>query len=251
MKTQIRVIAVALSIGFTLTAAAAERIGALSLVGDQLTVVEYAMATGSHRDTNVRTPVPVKDSAFDNVALLRIDSAVRRARPEAEVALMRASDPKLHELQRKLLDSEDARPLLEAIAQMAAANKIDRLIVLTKHRQDTRIPMENGLIGSGRLEGLGWYVDRDRRVTDISSGAQHEGFVAPYVYVRLFLLDVKSLQVLADRGITLARPYLGDRAGPANPWNRMSGEQRGKVLEQLMENALAREVPQLLAAGRR
>ena len=60
----------------------ARRVAVLSLVGDQLTVVQREMSTGTRIDRNTRTPVPMNSAALDNAMVLAVEREIQRTEPK-------------------------------------------------------------------------------------------------------------------------------------------------------------------------
>ena len=60
----------------------------LSLVGDQLTVVRFEIATGSRLDKNPRRLVDLPDRSLDRTMIFAVEDAIKRADPGAKVVLL-------------------------------------------------------------------------------------------------------------------------------------------------------------------
>jgi hypothetical protein len=55
----------------------------LSLVGDEMIIVQREMSVGSHLDTNSRQAVQMPDATIDRAVLLAVEDAVRKSDPNA------------------------------------------------------------------------------------------------------------------------------------------------------------------------
>ena len=105
--------------------AADQRYAVLSLIGDTINLVWWQPTTGSNIDRNEHQDVPTADGALDNVALLAIDDALRRANPKTNATLLASRDPKLFALQAKLLDSGgDTGELLAAVQGLLRQSQV-------------------------------------------------------------------------------------------------------------------------------
>ena len=102
-------------------------------------------------------------------------------------------------------------------------------------------------LGSGRVEGLGFYVDRVTRLRIEGTSEIGVGYLAPHVYVRLTLVDVASGRVLAARPVTASRVYSASSADRgADPWELLDSPAKLKALNELIESDCVREMRALL-----
>src|SRR6476620_10873768 len=60
----------------------------LSLVGDEMMIVQREMSTGSRLETNSRQSVSMPDATIDRAMLLAIEDVVRRTEPGAKTTLL-------------------------------------------------------------------------------------------------------------------------------------------------------------------
>jgi hypothetical protein len=85
------------------------------------------------------------------------------------------------------------------------------------------------------------------KVRDVDSQTEGTGFVAPYVYVRLVLVDVASGQILSTQTVTAASPVPTTRrdAAVGNPWEALSPVEKVNAIRGLIAREMARAVPLL------
>ena len=230
--------------------AADQRYAVLSLIGDTINLVWWQPSTGSNIDRNERQDVPTADGALDNVALLAVDDALRRANPKTEATLLASRDPTLFALQAKLLDrGSDTGELLAAVQGLLRQSQATRLILVSKHRGDARLPMRFEYAGTGKLTGLGFYIDRRMMVKDADSGAADRGFIAPYAYLELALIDAQTMKPIRRSVVPQATTVAtGSAKGAVNPWQAMTTQEKSDALAQLIRQAVDRAMPELLAA---
>ena len=198
------------------------RYALLSAVGDQMTVVYARSTVGSRLDRNERESVSTPDRALDRLVLKRLDTALSSAAPAAQVAAFTAASAPILNLQREtLVGRQPPEAIAKAFAQALPVGGADRLLILQKHRAEASIPTDDGAIGQGRLEGVGFYVDRRTAVRSAKSGYSEGGFLAPFAYVRLVVADASG-RVLAHRDIEAAETYaMGDTNAGLQPWDML------------------------------
>ncbi|HSI57403.1 MAG TPA: hypothetical protein VLA16_07600, partial [Ideonella sp.] len=156
----------------------------LSLVGNELTVVNERIQVGSHLDQNVQDTIPIPDGQFDKAALLSANAALKRADAGAKVSLLAPNTPSLYEKQERFFnDGKLMLPdnVMAAIRQTSAT----RLLLLTKERDATQVQAANGRLGRGTLSGLGFYINNSVRMITTESRERASGFLGPYAYARL------------------------------------------------------------------
>jgi len=221
----------------------ARRYAALSLIGDVLTVVTYQPQIGSRMDTNKRDRVRVAEGAFDRTSLAALDEAVTRLDPGASVVLLRASAPALFEDQRRFFSQGRfvMPPELEATLQQAQAT---HLLLLTKYRGEARVVVDDLRYGSGRLEGLGFYLDNGVNTRSSETGETGLGLVAPYAYFRVSLIDLKQMKVLASEVVARTEGVSGAHAKEGyGAWQALTEAQKVNLLAVMIERELQRVVP--------
>jgi hypothetical protein len=223
------------------------RYAVVSLIGDQLDVVYAQMTTGTHLDPNVHRVVPDPAGTMDQVTLAAVGRALDQGGPSSAALLSMAPSP-LHERGDSLSDgSTIALPgsLIDAVEQ----SKATHLVLVTKQRAEASVALRHSHVGSGKLRGLGYYIDTTRRLRVIESGATGRGLIAPYAYFRLTLADAGSGAVLSERRCLASRAYAVAASKTAvDPWEVLDGRQKVDRLRLLLEKEVAREVPLLVGA---
>jgi len=221
----------------------------LSLLGDRLTIVQPAMTTGSRLDHNSHVTLKLDTPALDHAALLAADSAVRKALPGARTQMLLVRDPAIYEAQARFVDDADTLhsilPVLAPVLQGAGAT---HLILLTKMRQDAHFEVENSHVGSGRVEGMGFYIDRITVLRDVQNGDNYAGYLAPYAYFRASLADLGTGKVID----TIDVPASETRGmhSAVHPWDELTPEQKIASLRAILDREIGDVVPRLLAKMR-
>lgn len=225
----------------------------LSLIGDRLDIVVGQLQTGSLLDKNRREPpVEIKDPIFDNAAATAAGQAVRTVYPLAELAILNSRSPVLFEKQRDLFEETGGVIAIPDAIRTALANeKATYLILITKHRDAAQFDFTNAIDGAGMLEGLGFYLDGATETLTGDTREAGRGYIAPFVYARVTLVDVKTSTVLKKQSIKATMPISSARAqqNPASPWSALSSAEKVSAINRLIQREMARVVPLLLKGG--
>jgi hypothetical protein len=229
-----------------LPASGEERVYAImSLVGDGLLIVHQDISTGSRLDRNAREFVAINTPALDNAMVIAVEDGLRARDRSVKTVLLAARDPGLFTLQSRGL--EEARglalllPVLRPIAQSAGAT---HLVLAAKYRDETRVLMAEGHVGAGRIEGVGFYLDDNMRVENRDTGAASQGYIAPFAYFSVSLVELSSGALLAQQVVREAHGISSQAA--AIPWNALTAEQKIRMLQDLMRREAARAAQELL-----
>lgn len=241
--------AVGVGLLMTATAAAAEprAFAAISLVADELRMVGQEVVTGSALNNN---PVETLSVGFDLIELQSLSAladAILKADAVATVAPVKLTEPRYYATR---MDSEQgARASLpEDLVSMLRKGKVSHLVLLTKHRSEARMNTGINLLGTGYVEGLGFYVDRDTPLRQSGTSEVAKGFLAPYVYVRFSLIDVATLAVLRTEVVSDGRVLTahGTKVG-GDPWQILSPAEKVETLRRMVRAQTEAVVPRLLA----
>jgi hypothetical protein len=240
--------ALALAMVSTLPAAtAAERWAALSLLGDRMTVVQARPETGTRVNPNLVNAVPMAEDVLDRLALRAVVLAKVDGVPE--IVPMALRDRRLYEAQDRLLQGDGAlQPLLDAVLKTAAGVQATHLLLIAKSRGEASFAVREGHIGIGRVEGLGFYVDRSSSLQNTATGETDRGYLAPFAYYRLVLFDIARGAVVADARVTASTMYPVAGSGQGNPWDVVSAERKVDDLEKLLNKHTGDALRRLMAA---
>ncbi len=225
--------------------------GVLSLIGDKLTIIVAQPQVGSNLDPNRHRVVAIEEPVFDNIALRATVDAVRATRPAAELAAINTRSPVLFEKQRDLfVENNEVLSVPDAILaalQALQAQQATHLILITKHRDETKIQMANITDGAGRLEGLGFFLDGSTETRDASTGLVGRGYISPYAYFRIALIELPSRKIVSRRNITATMPFTSGRAPTGDdPWTALTPTEKVQAIEVLIKREIARLLPSML-----
>ena len=216
-----------------------------SVIGDRILIVVADKSVGSSLDRNRREFYELKTPALDNGAVVAVDDALKQAAPEAKSVLLGISARAMHDLQSRALDEGGAvKPLVEVVRPVAQKAGATHLILAVKARDEARIKSADGMIGLGKLEGLGFYIDNVMKMQNRDTGEGTDGFIAPFAYFRLVLVDLSTGATLAEQFIREAQAVSSQKAALA--WDALSAEQKVQLLQQLIRESIRDSVPRLL-----
>ncbi|HET9471803.1 MAG TPA: hypothetical protein VFO24_11920, partial [Usitatibacter sp.] len=239
----------ALAMAVAMGAAGAERTYAvMSLVGDGFLVVTHRAATGSSLSPQTRAFMPLATPALDRAALLAVDAALRRADPRAKVLLLGGRDPAALEAQARGPGAADgAQAVADALLPHLPATGATHLLLVLKGRGVGRFQVDEGTAEAGALEGLGYYVDSTlitHREAEVALATR--GFLAPFAYVDLALVDLATGKVVARREAREASPRAATRSDSVDAWDAMPPAEKVSRLEELLRKEADAEVPALV-----
>ncbi|MEQ1517774.1 MAG: hypothetical protein ABL931_14930, partial [Usitatibacteraceae bacterium] len=102
--------------------------------------------------------------------------------------------------------------ILDAIRSALAKEKADYLILITKHRDAAQFAFTNAIDGAGLLEGLGFYLDGATRTYTGDTREAGRGYIAPFCYAKVTLVDVKTSKVIKKQFIKASMAISSGRA---------------------------------------
>ena len=247
-----RLLAVALLLLVPLAAAAQDsrKYAVLSLVGDKLLIVQREMSTGSRLDRNERTVVELPDNSIDRAVTLAVDEALRRANPGSQPVLLHSRRADLYEASYQSMDRRDGvARVYAAVKPIVEKSGATHLVLVTKHRHRAMLRVRDGHVGSGFLEGVGFYVDHGSMARSVDTNDAEAGFIAPFSYVLISIVDLKTGQIVSQHnalGSNAAAPGPWER-NVGNAWQRLDEQQKVARLTEVIRDEMARAVPTVLA----
>jgi hypothetical protein len=221
----------------------------VALVGDELTLIRYQPSTGSAFNKNLVQKVSTQDHHFDQFATRVALNMIHRTLPEAMLQGVELPDGTVFGDADKLLAQDGGLPtLLSTVKPLLKSADTHYLVVLSKYRDDAHLKTANGSTGSGKLSGLGFYVDSYLRMNSSATGEQGRGFLAPYAYMQVSLVDLRTGAVVRSRNAseTMTRANVGSDTS-LDPWTALSAEEKIRLLDLMIGQGLQRIVPQVVA----
>ena len=218
----------------------------ISLVGDQLDVVTYQPKVGSLMDANSHSPVHFSEDLLDTVALRAVNRAVKATLPGADVALLAATEPGTFAGQAGFFEGDHVK-LPHEIDEAVHRENFSTLVLLTKHRGEAKLAVQDGYLGGGKLEGLGFYIDSNMPMESADKQHRSYGFIAPFVYVDVSLVDVASGRLLRQTTITATETIMSaDNAQGADSWGAMTVKEKVSALSGMLSKNLSAAIPHLV-----
>ena len=221
--------------------AAPPTFGVLSLIGDEFSVVTRRMSTGSNADTNDRRAYPVADPLFDRTAATEAESVLAQARPGAPVLRLLIRDARLFALQSNVLASTpESSTVRDALVKLLRDNGVTMLVLVTKRRDEAAFKFVHSTTGIGKLRGLGFYIDPDSPNRRIDTNERADGYVAPYVYIDVAVVDITTMQVV--KSVPALESTMVTEAGHKDAyraWDALTAEQKVQALDRLIRHGVA------------
>lgn len=227
----------------------AESYAVVALVGDTFTVVTHQAEVGSNLDRNIRQEVPVDNAHFDQMATRVAVDAVRRTVPGARLQTIGIADRKAFGDAEALLASDGTlASLLASVRPQLDRPDTHYLVLISKYRTDAQLRVRSGTIGSGKLAGIGFYIDGTHRMKSTATGEQGRGFLAPYAYVTVSLIDLQTgVVVRSDHAVeTTTRANVGPDS-TLQPWDALTAAQKAQLLDDMLIRAVSKTVPHVVA----
>lgn len=220
--------------------------GLVSLVADHLTVTGFESTTGSHIAANPTERIPLQSDALERSVLRAAHKALTEAGAARVVPLL-IDDGNLYAQQGRLVAG--GRAVLPAsLSQTLQAQQATHLVLVTKLRSEARMKTGVETLGSGRVEGLGFYVDRVTPLRIVGSGDRTVGYIAPHAYLRVWLIDLGGGRVVGQRDVLESEVVTPrEDQGGADPWKWMDNEAKMKALDTLIGTGVSRAVRELAA----
>ncbi len=229
-------------------AAAPFTIAVVSMIGDKLEIITPQMTTGSSLDRNLRKTVEGKSGAFDVFMLDAVAKAIGAVDLGIGTVLIKMPPSKFYDEPERMFDGKQVG-LPGAVVDEIERVKAHFALLITKFRDDVRVPLRSGAIGTGKVRGLGFYVDREQRVwiTDSRDRETAPGLLAPYAYFRLSLVDVRTGELRRDQVVTLMETWaVAAKPKASDAWEVLDAAEKVESLERLIKQGLAEKIRPLL-----
>ena len=226
-----------------------ESLGVSSFLGDSVQAVWPEDKPGASRlEARGNESLEFKGIGFDLIALRSSREVVQRVLPSAKVSLFQSPTALSLAEQRMLADGATRSELPACMVKTLEENKLTHLLLVTRHRGiiDVRTGEGTG-IGRGMVEGIGFYIDTLYRMQNSTTGAVSTGLLAPYMQIRLTLMDAMSGAIVNTYDVRQAFAYAPRDTKPAaDPWNFMPSEEKVRTLRTMLEVGMTRGVQALL-----
>jgi hypothetical protein len=232
------------------SAAQARQFAVLSLVGDKLLVVQYYQNEGFRKDNALEAFIHLDDNSLDKTVLQAADATLQKIEPGAKPLLLVAKDTGLYATQAELARAgKGSKDLLPSLGPMLRGSGATHLILVTKLKHEARVQqLKDTLLGSGTLEGLGFYVDTGRTLPNAPQGSPAPAVLGPFAYFRLELIDIASGQVLREEQVVASRTFTNPESG--NAWMALSNKDKIAALQDIIRRETTGAIPNLVRLAR-
>lgn len=219
----------------------------VSEIARELAVVTYEPAIGSRLAQNAVQRMPIPGATLDRAALTLLRAQLELREPRVRLVTVEPIDSDLFDA-RQGFGEGGAAGVPDDLAAEARRTRCGRLIVLTRHLADASVQTRNARIGSGRYEGVGFYIDNSTLLTDLDERRSARGLIAPFVHIRATLIDTGDNRVVRSRTFAHGEAMAALRAQEAvHPWEAIDAPTKMRVLANLMSRAIEQLVGELLA----
>jgi hypothetical protein len=227
--------------------AAAATYVVVSLIGSELTFVTAQSQTNI--DHNLYDVRRLNDPILDVTALTAAKAAIEKIRSDASVVTLRVNDPKLLKSQDQWFkrDTIDAPELLELLKGEIGDDPATRLVIISSYRSEPVLKVTHGdYRGTGKVAGLGFYIDSLARFHRSDTGEKAQGFLAPFANFRIALVNPRSLAIEGQQTTAAGDTLSAAQAEDKDPWNVLTAQQKIVALQKLLAQEIARMTPMLL-----
>lgn len=222
----------------------------VSEVGQQLQMVGFKEQVGTRLDSNVRTRIDTPGGALDKGALLAAQKALKATAPGAAVYLVAPLDVELFPGAGNPVVGQTLQipaDLTVALKQQGST----QLVLINRRSAEAGFQAADTKVGKGRIEGLGFYVERTTPMRNSETNETAAGFLATYVYINVSLVDLRDGRVLATKPVTDARLDIAQiSAESGHPWDSVSNADKMSNLLLLLRVAVEQTVPLLITPQR-
>ena len=220
---------------------------AISLLGDKVQMVSRQAKTGTHLDANLRESFELKGGVFDQAVLATLAAEFKDLEPKSSFQALKLAPASVLGDPTQLLEGErfvSPAVLTPVLQQLQATH----LILIRPHRGESRIKTQRERQGTGVLEGLGLFIDRETPVTDGINSDKYYGFLAPFTYFKVALIDLNSGKLERELIVMESEARISHRKeAAADPWEVMSNVEKVEFLRDMLKKEVKALLPALLA----
>jgi hypothetical protein len=220
----------------------------VALIGDELSVVTYKPSIGSNLDRNDHRQVPIDEDRFDRLATQATGTVIQRAVPGSQTRLLMLSDHTAFAHSEEIATSqEQLKALLAPMSEQLRQSDAHYLVIISKYHSPARLKFVEGTTGSGKLSGLGFYLDYNRRVISSNNGNAGRGFIAPFAYLTATLVDLRTGAIVRSESTTTSAVIGTANSAAADVWDALTPQQKINAINAMIQRAIAEVVPRVVA----
>jgi hypothetical protein len=222
----------------------------LSLIGDHVTIVGQGRQVGSHLDQNQGEVVPLVESQLDDFAASVADATLAKLRPDAGATTLRASDPTLYRMSDSWLDADvtGVQDLISVVRKQLPLLSDAHLLLIAPYRDQPELKTAHDVRGSGKVSGLGFYLDAVTRMRRSDTRESGLGFLGVFANFQLVLINLQSSVIEAHERVVVGTTYSSARAEDRTVWNALSQTQKTRALESLLKRGIENSLPRMISS---
>ncbi|PZP34592.1 MAG: hypothetical protein DI603_06480 [Roseateles depolymerans] len=218
------------------------KIAVLSLLGDAVQLLNLTPQRGDTVQPGEWMASPA--GGVDNAALQAIDQALHKQ--GRELKLYTSTTRSLYGDPSTLFAGGKLN-LPGQLGEAVRSSGAGQLLLITRSRQEAGLAAALPARVLTSLEGPGFVLDQRPTAQIGVDGQGGLPVLAPFVSVRVALIDLGDLRLKRERSVAVAQRLTVGRDVAANPWAALSTEQRVKALEALIEAELPAAALSLLS----
>jgi hypothetical protein len=229
--------------GLAAAAAHAQRYAVISLIGDRMQIAYASGVEGQPVDRITRRYVALDDTTIDRAVLLAANDKLRELVPGSDPVLLQA-------FERTYFDIDAGTAgIIDWIRQLVRKEKGPRVthaVIVTKMQYDGIPALQKPYVGSGTLEGVGFFVGRTVPPAGLDPNSAGPGFLQPFAYFEVTTVDLVSGKVLHREKGTASNAISAQGTDTGNPWDTLSGTQKVQTLVNLVRTEVTNVLPKVL-----
>jgi hypothetical protein len=221
----------------------------MSLAGDSISTVAFNPTTGTNMDANRKHVLELHNALLDAAAIEAANAAMKAAWPGVKTALLVTPDLDLYKAQNDMFEAPDAnKENREFLKSLLTSRAVNYLVLITKFNAATEINFDNIHLGSGNLNGLGFYIDSNTSVRNLDTLEAGTGFLASFAYLKIRLIDAKTLEVVGEVNEKQTSLVGNNNRGETGfrAWNLLTGKEKIALLQTLLGDTMTHAIPRLL-----
>jgi len=210
------------------------RLGVMSVLGGEVQVVIHAPTTGTRIDRNAKDTLKVGNEFEKFVLRTVVEDGQRNGFGEVLVLGRPANG--------SMPWQRDGKAVLvtQGLLDAARAAKLSHLLLIQPARAEAKLQMFRQAVGAGQLEGLGFYVDTALEVQRVDNNQWSTGFLAPYAYFDMYLVEVATLDLQAEYRARASTAVIDPARQGNDPWEALSTQRKVEVLQGLIQEEVGK-----------
>ena len=150
--------------------------------------------------------------------------------------------------QREIVELLTRGTRIPWLQDLVEKDGLTHLVLITRGTGNAVLKTVRGdSLGERRVDGVGFYVDRDTRIRVLPEDVLVSGFLGPFIYLRASLLDVKTSKMVRHELVQEGVAYGSGVNNPkADHWQIMDNSQKVMTLRKMIQENVERAVGKLV-----